>query len=293
MSSCSSLGKESAAYKKVFAAQLKDEDDYEKKKVAGRKLSEKQLADLHKQEMATAGDVLSFTLDLLNQDEDARKKHHALYVALAVAKVVVDGITEVQNIWEKSSEFGPAGIALAVVQTALAAARTGVAISKLSKSDSSDNGYAKGGVTGTGSGLAVSPMGQLLAMSGMSVGTDGRLQDGTGFAVAGVVHEDEYVIPKWQRQDPQVAAVEQWLEARRLRGFADGGPTSSASSGAALPVAAASPTTDGEKLYAVMAQMLDVNRTMAQQLADVKNWQSQLQVVNSLQGTQAGLDELK
>jgi len=221
--------------------------------------------------------VLSFTLDLLSQDAEARKKHHALYVALAVTKVPVDGITKVQNSWEKSSEFGPAGYALAIVQTALAAARTTVALSKLTKSDNGNpSGYWQGGRTGTGAGLAVSPMGQLLQLSGMSVGGDGWLQNGSGFAVSGVVHEDEYVIPKWQRADPQVAAVEQWLAARRLRGFADGGATSS---GASLSVAAASPTTDGERLYAVLAQMLEVNRTMAEQLAAVKAWQLKLQVV--------------
>ena len=130
-----------------------------------------------------------------------------------------------------------------------------------------------------------------MQMSGMSIGTGGKLTDGSGFAVAGVVHEDEYVIPKWQRADPQVAAVEQWLEARRLRGFADGGPTTG--SGAQLPVAAASPRTDGELTYAVQAQMLDVLREMSQRLAGVEQWQRELRVVNSLQSTQAGLDELK
>lgn len=202
---------------------------------------------------------------------------------------------EVQNIWETSSEFGPAGIALAVIQTALAAARTGIAISNIAKSGSDSGGgsYYVGGATGSGSGLAGSPMGQLLQLSGMSVGSDGRLNDGSGHAVAGVVHEHEYVVPKWQLQDPQTAAVVNWLEARRVRGFADGGPTSSASSGAQLPVAKASPETDGEKTYAVQTQMLDVMREMTQQLADVKSWQSKLQVVNSLQAQQAGLDELK
>ena len=135
-------------------------------------------------------------------------------------------------------------------------------------------------------------MGMLMQMSGMSVGGDGKLNDGSGFAVAGVVHEDEYVIPKWQLQDPQVAAVAQWLEARRRRGFADGGHTS-ASSGAALPVAAASPATDGEKLYAVQAQVLDALVAMTQQLGDVKQWQRELQVRLDLRAAQARTDEYK
>jgi hypothetical protein len=139
--------------------------------------------------------------------------------------------------------------------------------------------------------MAVSPWGQLLQMSGMSIGANGKLTDGPGFAVAGVVHEDEYVIPKWQRADPQVAAVEQWLEARRLRGYAEGGATTG--SGAQLPVAAASPRTDGELTYAVQAQMLDVLREMSGRLAGVEAWQRELRVVNKLQDTRAGLNELK
>ena len=40
-----------------------------------------------------------------------------------------------------------------------------------------------------------------------------------------------------------------------------------------------------------MAQLLDVNKDMASQLADVKNWQRQLQV--NLRDTDAGLNEYK
>lgn len=286
-----SLGKESVKYKSAFAAQEKDQKAHSKVKRTYDELDFKAKQSLFKLEMQTAADVLSFGLGILEQDKEARLKHHALYVALAAAKVIVDGITEVQKIWEYSADFGLAGTIIAGVQTALAVARTTIALTKLSKPSEGGAGFAKGGATGTGAGLAVSPMGQLMMMSGMSVGGDGRLQDGSGFAVAGVVHEDEYVVPKWQLQDPQTAAVVQWLEARRMRGFADGGPTTG--SGAQLPVAAASPSTDGEMLYAVLAQLLDQAKATNAALVDVANWPKVLQVVNSLQNTQAGLDELK
>jgi hypothetical protein len=61
--------------------------------------------------------------------------------------------------------------------------------------------------------------------------------------MAGIVHEDEYVVPKWMRADPQVAAVEQWLEAQSQRGYFEGGATG----GAALPV-------DGESSAAYQTQ---------------------------------------
>lgn len=99
---------------------------------------------------------------------------------------------------------GAAGIAMGVIQTGVAIARTALALGKIGRGGSSSGGgsYWMGGKTGDGSGLAVSPMGQLLQLSGMRVGADGKLNDGSGFAVAGVVHEDEDVIPKWQRADP-------------------------------------------------------------------------------------------
>jgi hypothetical protein len=85
--------------------------------------------------------------------------------------------------------------------------------------------------------------------------------------------------------------VEQWLEARRVRGFADGGPTSN--SGAQLPVAAANPSTDGEKLYAVMSQLLEATKSMDGRLAGVETWQRELRVNLNLRNTRAGLSELE
>lgn len=117
----------------------------------------------------------------------------------------------------------------------------------------------------------------------------GRNDEPVQHAVAGIVHADEYVIPKWQLADPQVAAVAQWLEARRVRGFADGGHTTQ---GASLPVSAASPSTDGEKTYAVQTQMLAVQQ-LSDRLAGVEQWQRELKVVNNLRATESGLDSLK
>lgn len=293
------LGRESAEYRKVAAAMEKDQRDHNKRRVANQEQTEKQKRELAKLEMRTAGDVLSFGLELLGQDEEARKKHHSLYTALAAAKIIVDGTKEVQQIWEYASENpangltgGAAGIAIATIQTALAVGRTALALGKIGAGGGDTGGsYWAGGATGTGAGLAVSPMGLLMQASGMSVGANGRLLDGSGFAVAGIVHEDEYVIPKWQLADPQVAAVAQWLEARRLRGFADGGGTSVGT--VQLPVPAASPVTDGEKSYAVQTQMLATMQLMAAQLADVKQWQRDLNVRLDLRATQSGLDEYK
>jgi hypothetical protein len=283
----------------LIGVMVKDQAEFGKKEVAEREKAFKAKRQLQQAtELQTASDVLSFGLELLDQGSEAHKKHHSLYTALAAAKIIIDGTKEVQHIWEYSAEnpangptAGAAGIAMCAIQTAIAIGRTAVALGQLRGGGDSGGSYWAGGATGDGVGLAVSLMGQLLQMSGMSVGNNGRLLDGSGFAVAGVVHEDEYVIPKWQLQDPQVAAVAQWLEARRLRGFADGGATSS--SAPSLPVPVASPSTDGEKAYAVQTQILTALQAMTQQLADVKQWQRELNVRLDLRATQSGLDEYK
>ena len=87
------------------------------------------------------------------------------------------------------------------------------------------------------------------------------------------------------RQDPQVA-IGQWLEAKRLRGYAEGGATG----GATLPAANAAPTTDGELTYAVLVQLLDQSKQQTQQLADVRAWKDRLTValhLGELDGAQA------
>lgn len=61
-------------------------------------------------------------------------------------------------------------------------------------------GFASGGFTGSGSH-----------------------KDHTGHRVAGVVHDNEYVVPKWQVTHPTYSPLVSSLEMGRLKGYADGG----------------------------------------------------------------------
>ncbi|CAA0169486.1 Phage tail tape measure family protein [Tenacibaculum maritimum] len=56
-------------------------------------------------------------------------------------------------------------------------------------------------------------------------------KDETGYEVAGVVHGNEYVVPEWLLEEPQVANIVQWIEAKRTKttnSFDDGGYTENA-----------------------------------------------------------------
>jgi hypothetical protein len=53
----------------------------------------------------------------------------------------------------------------------------------------------------------------------------GTEKDSTGHRVAGIVHNDEWVSPKWMVEHPTYGRVIQQLETVRMKGYADGGFT--------------------------------------------------------------------
>lgn len=268
---------------------------------AAKTEKEKKIA-IEQASMKAAGDAADFGIQLLGKDEEARKKHHSLYIALSTAKILMDGYQEVAAIWRYSAQvegnaatYGVAGAVLGGIQTALAVGRTIMAISNLDEVP----GYAAGGRTGDGmvvspgTGQRVSPWGALMDYSGIRVGSNGKLTDGSGFAVAGVVHEDEYVIPKWLRQDPQVAAFEEWVEAKRLRGFYEGGRTSASSPASAPSQGLVALGGEAAATTGLLTEMLGELRILSGRLANVETWQSKLQVVFDVQGHRKTTDELK
>jgi hypothetical protein len=92
------------------------------------------------------------------------------------------------------------------VLAALVAAQGALQVGIITQNKPQRAGYARGGVT-TGLGF----------------------KDDSGYEVAGVVHAQEYVIPKWLRKDPEVAQLEQYIEYKRKGGsnsFAKGGEVS-------------------------------------------------------------------
>lgn len=147
---------------------------------------------------------LDFAIEALSQDEAARKKNAAFIKAFSASKVLVDVQEEIQAIWKYANEhpsnllFPGSGNLIAAVKTALAVGRAAVAVGKINQQQ-----FAKGGFTGRG-----------------KFG-----KDDTGHDVAGVVHADEWVAPKWMVSHPAYNSVINQLEGIRVRGFAEGGFT--------------------------------------------------------------------
>ncbi|QIX60858.1 hypothetical protein HER32_06580 [Hymenobacter sp. BT18] len=287
------FGKESETYRKTFRELLKLEKDHNKEVVADTKKREEAKRQFAQLGLQVAGEVLATTISYLGQDEQARKKNADMIKAFTSAKIVLDGVQEVQGIWKNynanatiNALFPGAGAVLAAVQTGIAAGRTAIAINQVQNQK-----FASGGATGGGmsaGSLAVSPWGSLLEMSGIRVNNSGKMVDDTGFAVAGVVHEEEYVIPKWLREDPQVMQVEGWLEQRRLRGYADGGATTDG--GSQVPAGGIGTTSESA---AVLGQLVEVMQELNGRLAGVEQWQSKLKVVQDLREVTDGVDDVK
>jgi hypothetical protein len=277
-------GEESAEYKKLLAEKLRDQAAHTTKAKAADN-------DLAKFKKGIAGVEKMLNDDAVKWVEDSLDKQSGLYQAFraarkaeAVASIGINLYDEVQSYWKESSSFGPLGFAWATIQSTLAFARAGMATAKVA-------GYYQGGATGgqavqvPAAGGPATMMGLFGMATGLNVGTGGQLLDEQGREVAGIVHKNEYVIPEWMRQDPQVLQVENWLEARRQRGsFYEGGTTTP---GDARARAATGQDGVGQ------TQLVQVLASLDQRLAKVEEWPTQLNVVLDLLGLAKEQDKIK
>lgn len=129
-------------------------------------------------------------VQLLSQDEAARRKNANTIKALEAGRVIVNGIAEVSEIAKTYSTLGPLGQILAVARIAFAVARTAAGVSRIQNTQ-----FMVGGYTG----------------------------DGGNSEPAGIVHRNEYVVPANIVKNPAYSGLLGTLEAARLRGYQTGG----------------------------------------------------------------------
>jgi hypothetical protein len=279
-------GQESAEYKKLLAEKLRDQAAHTTKTKALDNDATKFKKGLGAVEKVLNDENVKWLEESLGEQTILYKAFKAARKADAIANIGVNLYEEIQSYWAESSTFGPAGIAWATIQSTLAFARAGMATAKVA-------GYYQGGATGASAvqvprpadGMPATMMGLFGMATGISVGTGGQLLDEQGREVAGIVHKNEYVIPEWMRQDPQVLQVENWLEARRQRGsFFDGGTTTAGDARAR-----AATGQDG----AEQSQLVQVLTSLDQRLRDVEQWPTQLNVALDLLDLAKKQDKIK
>lgn len=282
-------GEESAEYKKLNAEKLKEQAAHNTKVKAADDGLNKFKKGLGAVEKVLNDDSVKSVEDSLDKQSILYKAFKAARKADAIANIGIGLYEEVQQYALSAAKMGPiAGPLYLAGMGSFAFLRAGMAVAKVA-------GYEKGGRTGPGTQVNRSAVGNtgmwdlIGEATGMRVGTSGKLVDDKGLEVAGIVHKNEYVIPEWMREDPQVLQVEDWLEARRQRGFFDGGPTTDSErreTRASAPTEQAAGT-DTQLL------MLQAITALNQRLLGVEEWATQLEVVNDVLGMSRQLDKLK
>lgn len=241
------------------AIQLQNEIARINKQMADNAIAEQQREQEAKDAIRAMGlsalqDTTRAVIELAGEETKAKKTAVTALKVLQVGEVIINGVKEVQGYWSAYSSIPIAGPIIAALLTAGAVARTAISVSKIKSQQ-----YAEGGFTGPG----------------ISVDGSGKLVDSSGYAIAGVVHQDEWVAPAWQVKHPKYANVIGYLEAaRRTRGYQQGGmvdaalPTaSSASAAAALTDAADIQGQTGENM-AETNQKLDTMIGLLIQIAE-------------------------
>lgn len=190
-------GEESAAFVQLENEKLEKQRTYEQQRAELTKRTE----EARQQAMGAGFNAFSgfvdATIDLLGKEESERKKNSIALKAFEAGKVVVAGISEIQQIWKNAAALGPFGQVVAAIQTAAAAARTSSALSEINSTS-----FYAGGHTGD----------KVI------------LPDAHG-GIVGAVHKNEWVAPDWMTGHPVYGQTIGWLEAMRKRGFKDGGFT--------------------------------------------------------------------
>jgi hypothetical protein len=192
---------ELARYKKLYADKIITEEEYNRYKAAAKK----QQDELDRQrELAQ----LNTTLGGLNTLAGALGEMFGQSKDLAIAQAGINGALAVTKILAETPK-GDFGIMTGIL-IAAAIVTTISQISKIKKEKAPKSPkFFYGGFTG-------------------STPYFGRDEFGP---MTGIVHDQEYVIPKAMTQSPRYANTIAWLEAERTgktpRKFADGGPTSS------------------------------------------------------------------
>jgi hypothetical protein len=99
-------------------------------------------------------------------------------------------------------------------------------------------------------------------------------------------------VPPWRVVSSRFHTAANCTRSSRVRGFYEGGGTSGPSS-ASVDDVFAGLGSDGASTTELLTSMLTVLRSMDNRLQGVESWSRELRVVNNLQETRAGLDELK
>lgn len=169
--------------------------------------------------------------DVEREKLEIAKKYAGLELLMKVSEIVANTAAAIMQGY---AQLGPiAGTVFAVTTGITGGIQAGIAYKEYEKI----KGYSGGGYTG-----------------------DGLFKDSSGYNVAGVVHNDEYVVPKRLLEQPDIARIVSLIEDVRTgksQGFAQGGPTSATAATAIAEAPIQPNTSDNSILVSLLTQMLE------------------------------------
>ena len=246
---------ESAEAQKLKNQIIKIENDKAKSAVEFEKRKVEAKKQLSQVEVSAIRDTTTSILGFFSEMRNAEGEQTKAAKLAGKANIALQGALEVQRIWASVGSIPPpVGPILGALQTGIAVARTVNAIRKV---DNVSTSFATGGHTGPGT-----------------------IRDHTGHKVAGVVHDGEYVVPKWINQDPVYADVIGMLETVRLRGsYATGGDVSSSRTTQTTQPAPQTGQFNAQQQTEMMSAKLDM------MIEILESWPNELKVINSVNDT--------
>lgn len=276
-------GAESVEAKKANAALIKAENAFNQEQIENKRRATEAQRELDQQKFAAAQSTISGLISLLSQEEGAQKKNVGILKALKVAEVVTAGISEVQKIWETMAGLGPFGAILGGIQTGIAVARTGIALSKIKGVQ-----FAKGGST-----IPLERRNGVWQMMSYNPFRTGGMQRNEILANAAEGGRAEYIIPNWMLSKPPVADFVQIMEGirtGRFRAYQDGGPTSNIPISAGQPTAGSQAQQESFQLFSSkIDQLIEVQMAQNEQM---NRWIRELRVINDPRDIEDGMEVL-
>lgn len=128
------------------------------------------------------------------------------------------GINTAQGVTKALASSAPP---LNFINAALVGAQGLAQVAKINSAQTPN--ISAGASRGGGSSASRVPTARRTFARGGFTGDGYGSPDETGFKQAGIVHENEYVVPAWQVQSPKFSPLISSLESSRLKGYADGG----------------------------------------------------------------------
>lgn len=163
----------------------------------------------------TSKSFLKMGIDLMGQDEEARKKNANKIKAFQMGEISISLIKEVQSIWAGAAQLGPiAGPIMGAIQTGIAIARGALAIGKVSSQKFRLGGWLRGARYALG-GIVRGPKHEAggIPFFNPSSGTIDEMEG------------DEIILTSGVSRDPRLRAVASMINvAAGGRMFEAGGP---------------------------------------------------------------------